>query len=179
MSDNQFYQLKNMDVLAKIVSDITKVLQGDVLYEVVLRPFKSKRSLAQNSLYWLWLTEISSQIKTADGKLLDKEEWHYLCGLKFIGVKSFDVAGKTYVTPMKSTTKLTTKEFTDYLMQIEAEFLSRGAGLTFPDAYELAMNGTKQNRVTKSEQSPLPELPPLASSQGRDRDEAPYSRQSA
>ena len=98
-----------------------------------------QRSIKQNALYWKWMQEISEQAKTEDKQKLDKDEWHYLCALRFLGFKDLTVCGNNYKIPNTSTRKLSVKKFTDYLCEIEAEFTTRNVKLTFPDYYDEAM----------------------------------------
>lgn len=106
--------------------------------EVTIQPFRTKRSQSQNRLYWLWLTEIAQQMEV-DGKRYSKEDWHHLCAMKWIGVKTIEIGGKGFPVPEKSTTKLKVGEFAEYLTKIEAHFLSKGVALTFTDDYAEAM----------------------------------------
>lgn len=106
--------------------------------EVIIQPFKHTRSLAQNRLYWKWLTEISQQMEV-DGKKLSKDEWHHLCGMKWLGVKTISIGHKEYPIPAKSTKKLKVGEFADYITEIESHFLSKGVGLTYTQDYSKAM----------------------------------------
>lgn len=107
-------------------------------FEVVVRPLKAARSLAQNRLYWKWLGEISKQYQV-DGKSLTTSEWHHLCAMKFLGIKTIEIGEKTFPMPAKSTTKLKVSEFSEYLLKIETEFLPKGVALTFTDDYGTAM----------------------------------------
>lgn len=107
-------------------------------WDVTIEPHKAKRSGAQNSLYWLWMREISRQADI-EGEKYDKDVWHYFCASHFIGHITVEAKGVTHRIPAKSTTKLSVKEFTAYLNEIEAEFLSRGVDLPFPEFYGLAM----------------------------------------
>lgn len=47
---------------------------NETLFEVILRPFRDKRSLEQNALMWVLLTAISEQIDWF-GERLTPEEW--------------------------------------------------------------------------------------------------------
>lgn len=123
---------KMKDVVSKVLAAMPTPC------EVIIRPFKAARSLAQNRLYWKWITEIARQMEV-DGKRFNKEEWHHLCGMKFIGVKTIDLGGKSYPLPLKSTKRLKVDEFAQYLTQIESHFLAKGVALTFTDDYGKAM----------------------------------------
>lgn len=118
---------------------VCKVVQKMPLpFDVTIEPHKSKRSAAQNRLLWRWYSEISAQY-LVEGKRLSKDEWHHLCAMKFLGVKIIEIGGKAYPMPLKSTTELKVGEFSEYLLEIESEFLPKGVVLTFPDDYGLAM----------------------------------------
>lgn len=106
--------------------------------EVTIQPYRKKRSAAQNRLYWRWISEISQQMEV-DGKKLTKDEWHHLCGMKWIGVKTISLGNKEFPMPEKSTTKLKVGEFAEYLTQIESHFIPKGVALTFTDDYETAL----------------------------------------
>ena len=121
-----------------------KVLMGMPMpCEVTIQPFRKKRSAAQNRLYWRWLTEISQQIEVPDEsgelKKLSKEEWHHVCGMKWLGVKTIKIGQWETAVPSVSTTKLKVGEFAEYLTKMEAHFLAKGAALTFTDDYSEAM----------------------------------------
>lgn len=111
--------------------------------EIIIRNYKSKRSSSQNSLYWLWLSEIAKQIQVEDDNgnmvYLTKDDWHDLCRMKWLGKKVIKIADMSILRPEKSTTALNVSEFSEYLTKMEAHFLQKGAVLTFPDDYGLAM----------------------------------------
>lgn len=123
----------------EIAQKVLNALPFEPVFEVSIQEHKSKRSLAQNRLYWRWLSEISEQATTKDGEYLSVDKWHYLCALKFLGMDTIKDDGKIFAIPTKSTTKLTVSEFSYYLMEIETEFVARGVKLTFPDDYNLIM----------------------------------------
>ena len=69
---------------------------------------KSKRSITQNALYWAWLTVIE------DSTGNDKEDLHEYFKQKLLGYEISEVLNET-IERLKTTTKLNTKTFTDYL----------------------------------------------------------------
>ena len=73
---------------------------------VSIRPYKAKRSNPQNSMYWQFLTDF--------GKYLgySQDEMHDLCRFKFLR-EAVEVGGQR-MPKLKSTTKLNTKEFSEY-----------------------------------------------------------------
>lgn len=125
----------------KSLPDVIKsLLSMDIPYpaEINVQNLRAQRSVSQNSLYWVWLTEISQQMEV-EGERLSKEDWHDLCRMKWIGVKVIKLAGKEYPRPLKSTTKLKVGEFAEYLTKIESHFLEKGVALTFTDDYGKAL----------------------------------------
>ena len=70
---------------------------------------KMIRSTEQNSYYWGVVIE---QIRKAMGHT--KDEMHQILAKKFLKIKEIEVDGETFAI-VKSTTKLKTDEFEDYL----------------------------------------------------------------
>lgn len=118
---------------------VLKALEGIPLpFAIEIQKISSKRSAAQNRLYWTWLREVAEQMEV-EGEKLTKEDWHDLCRMKWLGVKVITLAGKEYPRPAKSTTKLKVGEFAEYLTKIEAHFLEKGVVLTYTEDYQTAI----------------------------------------
>jgi hypothetical protein len=88
------------------------VTHGDI--ELILRPYKSKRSLDQNARYWAILREIAAVV-WVDGKQFSDEAWHEHFKRTFIGCDDLPGGGTVGI----STTTLTVAEFADYMTRIE------------------------------------------------------------
>lgn len=82
------------------------------LFEVVLRPFQSTRTIAQNARYWAMLAEI------ADFSGHDVEALHEWCKCRWLGYVEVDIKGKSYAVP-RSTTSLGVQEFAEYMTRVE------------------------------------------------------------
>lgn len=110
----------------------------DWSHEVVLQKAKSKRSQVQNKLYWIWLGYLEDEIGEK------KELIHLYFKHKYLKKDDIEVFGHDVPVEV-TTTKLTVKEFTGYLENIEL-FVMENLGYSFPidDNYKLAMKG-KQN----------------------------------
>jgi len=80
---------------------------------VTFEEWRKKRTNDQNALYWFYLGIISDETGN------DVDCLHDQFRLQFLGMRTFEVDGKIYET-LKSTTELSTKEFTNYLEQINA-----------------------------------------------------------
>lgn len=76
-------------------------------FSVDIRPYKSKRSLDQNSRYWKLITEAGAHFG------YEADEFHQLMGYKFLRY------AKNRREFIKSTTKLNTAEMADYQDKIE------------------------------------------------------------
>jgi hypothetical protein len=106
---------------------LAQVLQGG--HRWVLTVGKRKRTAPQNRRYWGKgvLAQVAQQA-TVNGRLFDAEVWHEQFKRQFIGVIELpngQVAGK-------SSTDLTTAEFSDFCSQVEA-FAAAELGVTFYD----------------------------------------------
>lgn len=102
--------------------------------EVVARPWKTKRSISQNSLYWQWLNEISRQVDVSYKKH-SAEIWHeyfkrYLCPVKIIPMPAGDDL------EVKSTKQLDAGEMHHYLSRIEQWAMEKMIKLTTPSSCE-------------------------------------------
>jgi hypothetical protein len=81
-------------------------LDPTVRWQVTVRPYKSKRTLEQNSRLWVLYNELGQHIgHTAD-------EVHELMGYQFL--RELKTINGQAVEVIKSTTKLDTKAMTDY-----------------------------------------------------------------
>ena len=72
---------------------------------------KTKRSTDQNSRYWKLLTDFGRYLG------YEAEEMHELCRYKFL--REYVEIDGMELAKLKSTTKLTTQEFTDYMDAID------------------------------------------------------------
>lgn len=133
MSETLTIELHNRQQAWAAIKDqlfpfLATVLQGG--HRWVLTISKRKRTAPQNRRYWGKgvLAQIAEQA-TVNGRLYSAETWHEQFKRQFIGVvelPSGEVIGK-------SSTDLTTTEFSDFCSQVEA-FAAGNLGVTF---YEL------------------------------------------
>ena len=113
----------------------------DKPHQLELKPYHGKRSLDQNALYWLWLTDLSRYLIGKGRKFATKDWCHDAMRHSFLGYdrkELIDVkTGEVQVRQsLRSTTKLQTGEFTHYLEQIEAWATGIGCLLPVPDNSE-------------------------------------------
>lgn len=120
-------------IKAQVFPFLATVLQGGGRW--VLSITRRKRTPAQNRRYWGQgvLAQVAAQA-VVNGKLFSTEVWHEQFKRQFIGVielPSGEVVGK-------SSTELTTAEFSAFCDQVEA-FAATELGVTF---YDLAPRQT-------------------------------------
>ena len=77
---------------------------------------KATRSRAQNDLYWAWLRVLSDYTGYENLEYLRR-----LLQKKFLGMEYdfWNQSGTEHITEIKGTSKLTVKEFRDYLEKVE------------------------------------------------------------
>ena len=122
----------NDDVKQRAIEHI----QGlDGVWDIEITKHRKSRSVSQNRLMWMWLNIISQETGN------DADDLHELLKIKFLGTEKKVFLG-TDIERAKSTTKLNTIEFTNYLDKIET--LANSIGITLPhpeiiykDAYGL------------------------------------------
>jgi hypothetical protein len=81
-------------------------LDPTVRWQVSVKPFKSTRSTEQNSRLWKLYTELGQYIGHSP------DEVHQLMGYKFL--RELKTVNNEPLEVIKSTTKLNTKDMTDY-----------------------------------------------------------------
>ena len=108
-----------------------------VLVETSL--YKPKRSLAINSLLWIWNGEIQKHIRDTQGQIYSSDDIHEYFVNLLLPRKAIEINGRERAI-RAHTSKFTNKEMVDYLGLLEmytAEHLN--LILTHPEDYSKAM----------------------------------------
>lgn len=116
---------KKFDTAKQALVHLWNTRETSELHEIIFRPYKARRSHEQNNLMWAVLTEISKQVKDETGKYYSPEVWHNYFKATILGKDAIIMDGKPELV-QKSTTKLGTKEFSDYVTEIQAWAVDRG-----------------------------------------------------
>jgi len=105
--------------IQRLTNVISKALreQGKPL-SVDLKPYREKRSLEQNSLYWNWLTIIATHYSNACGMSYSPDDFHEFFRARFLP-PTLTVIDQTQVRRYPSTTSLTIDEMSTYLENIK------------------------------------------------------------
>lgn len=99
-----------------------KELNFKKIWKVTISESKPLRSLSQNDRYWIMLKELGDYLGYSDIELHDLLKWKYLSTQK-------EIAGQL-ITVIKSTSSLTTDEFSKYNANIER--FANEFGFKFP-----------------------------------------------
>lgn len=122
-----------------VIQEINKLLHANPnkKYRVNIVEWREKRSLSQNSMYWLWCTEIAKQWDvTEDNEIVHEAFKNYFCPEKVINEH----------LKIKSTKKLDVGEMHHYLNRIEEFCINRGFKITIPEDSEYARLLQEQNK---------------------------------
>lgn len=118
---------KNRDVANNAHQHFKKMFDSGKDFVVEFRPYKSKRSNPQNSYYWGVVIPIC-----ADFLGYSADEMHFEFASRFIPEREYEgIDGASRIAP-RSTAKLNTQEFTDYIEQIRV-FMASTFGCNIPD----------------------------------------------
>ena len=125
MSVINVYNYKTREEAIKLVSelDLKKV------HHVKVTCKRAKRSIDQNSLYWLWINCISNETGN------DKYELHRFFKSSILGIESRICFGIVY-NDTTTTKDLDTAQFTQYLEKIQI-FANTELGITLPNPDDL------------------------------------------
>lgn len=98
--------------------------------EIEIRPARSKRSLAQNALFWVWMEELSAYF-TRHGPGLSKSEAHDLMCHTFLGYETRTI-GKTEITKLRTTSGLKVDKMSEFMDKVDAWAADKGCYLPTP-----------------------------------------------
>lgn len=93
--------------------------------EVVIRPMKDKRSVAQNRRYWMLLRELAA-IAWIDDRQFSDQTWHEHFKRALIGCEEVVLPSGAIEQRGISTTTLSIEEFGEYMTQIEVWAAEQG-----------------------------------------------------
>lgn len=128
-----YFRTSNPQAINQAIEYIRK-LTG--VWEIKIVKYVKGRTRAQNNLMWLWLNVIAEETGNS------ADDLHEIFKFKFLGSETVTAFGYKIERP-KSTTKLTTVEFTNYLDEIDALMLSINIRLPKPDDLYFEAMGCK------------------------------------
>lgn len=144
LSEGNYYVIRDGRIRDNAVSfinglPVTDAYGKPVLWEVDIKRYRKNRSRAQNRLYWKWLGIIGNQ-RGQDPEDLHEEYKHMFLPKRDFDYVDQDTGEITTVKIPRSTSKLNTKEFTQYLLMIEIDVMTKdNMKLSYGDNYREAM----------------------------------------
>lgn len=134
---------------AVIGQQLLSYLEDGQSFRLILKPWREKRSLSQNSLLHMWLSEISEYL-IRRGKSFATPEW-VKDALKhtYLGYETKErvdvVSGEiTTVQSLRHTSDLDTGDMYIFLCKVEAWAMDIGCHLTIPQSCEYQLLRDKQ-----------------------------------
>lgn len=113
-----------------IGQQLQPLLESGECYRLTIKPWRDKRGLSQNSLMWLWNSDISNQVNAISSEKLSDEEIHEFLKGMFCPEKEIEIFGESKM--VRSTKLLDTEEMTFYLRRIEVWCLTKGLKIRIP-----------------------------------------------
>lgn len=133
--DKRVYLIRTEADLNRLYDEIEKlILDGEV--EVEFGFYVPKRTIAQNKLLWAYYEDIGRQIGYTS------KDIHLYYRSEFLKPKLKTILDRT-MYELPSTTELSTKEFAEYLTNIEVHAAQHGYSLSAPHYRDLALYGEK------------------------------------
>ena len=108
-------------------------LENPTTQEAVVSIVKSRRSDAQNRLYFAWVDILAKEIGYS------KQEMHFVLADKFLTKIEFKTKSGKDISQIPSTRELNVDEFIDYICEIEMLSGEHGIKLPRTDDYRIAM----------------------------------------
>jgi len=130
----QYWQAKTPDQLQHCFNFLRQSMPEQGL-RITWEPWRDKRSLNANALYWQWLTVMAEHFSRG-GKKFSKEDMHDLMRHQFLGYED-KVIGQTVIGhQLASTAGLDTGQMYHYMKRIDAWAADHGCLLPRPEDCE-------------------------------------------
>jgi len=120
------------DMMRQRVINLLSGLDLAKPWSVTVEPYRKKRTLSQNALYWKWVNEVVGYVREATG--MDADEIHEFLKAKFLPPRVIEINGQ--VAEYRTTTKLSTAEMTAFMDAVYVWATSE-LGLLLPLPVEL------------------------------------------
>ena len=111
--------LRSPDIRARAAEFVAGLpVDAERPFEVVVGPYKRRRTLAQNRTFHQWVTAIANAYEESHGERIAPEVWKEYLKSLFLGEASAEVMGKV-VTTTRHTADLSVSEFCDFLDAVD------------------------------------------------------------
>lgn len=142
MNQPQRYIVRNDQIKANALRALESLpADQEKPMQVEIKPFKSKRSLAQNRLLWLFNSTIQQHMADHFGEIASAEEWHDILVARLMPSDVRVVrlpGGERYKVGRTKTSQLGIRAMTEYLEKLDA-YCAEYLGLQLPHPVDLMM----------------------------------------
>lgn len=136
--------VKNFDDF-EILFNLMREMHPESYFQIKWKTWEKSRSLDQNSLYWMWLDRMAKHFSKQ--QKFTNEDMHDLMRHQFLGYEDKQISKTKIVSQLKSTTKLSTKEMSEYMTKVEAWAADNGCLLPRPEDMDHAYNVYREAAV--------------------------------
>ncbi len=123
MKDAELWNLAEPSEKQRLMRQISTLPKG--IYDVLIKPHRFKRTLDQNSYYWVGVVApFADWLQDEWGDKIEPEQAHEMLKQRILGVQYREIAGQPLAIPPSSRT-LDVEEFSEYVekcIQWLAEF---------------------------------------------------------
>lgn len=104
--------------------EMIKLLPLDVIHIIRIEEYKPTRNLEQNALHWKRLDIIRLHIADSTGQIFSAEDLHEFFKSKFLPAHIVEI-GNESIKIVRTTTNKNTKEFSEFMDQIDRYCIER------------------------------------------------------
>lgn len=133
MSDRRQFIVSDKDSAYKLTRFIEVSLPAKL--RVTVEPYRARRRVAQNNLWWLWISILARHLKESTGEIWAKDDLHEALKVKLLGQRAIELGGEV-VSVTRSTAALTVVEFSDLLNDLD-HYCQERWNLTLPHPEDL------------------------------------------
>lgn len=130
----------------EILFNLMRDMHPGAYFQITWKPWEGKRSLDQNSLYWMWLGLMAKHFSRKAGPF-SKDDMHDLMRHHHLGYVDKQISKTKIASQLKSTTDLSTKEMSEYMTKVEAWCAQNGLLLPRPEDQEHVYNMYREAAV--------------------------------
>ena len=112
------------DIQRQHAIEMIKLLPLDVIHIIRIEEYKPTRNLEQNALHWKRLDIIRLHIADSTGQIFSAEDLHEFFKSKFLPAHIVEI-GNESIKIVRTTTNKNTKEFSEFMDQIDRYCIER------------------------------------------------------
>ena len=128
------YIISSRQYLPSVMAEIEEMVEKHGFVKLVVSA-GSNRSISQNNLFWMWMTEMAEHFASKGVENSTKDQMHDLMCHKFLGTITVTV-GKTQITRLKSLRDLDKGDMLYFMQQMDEWSADHGLLLTHPEDSE-------------------------------------------